>query len=765
MKRRLIFHALKGMLFGIATVFLLTVWSPTTALAIDPDGPDDAESDEVDEAREWRKKNRTSPTASVEKKTKVETPSTASEQIKTDFDPAFIGLKKRLAVIGMRNAVKSEAIPNESWKIGDGLSEILTTELFKTHRFIMVERSALSEIIKEQELGQTGMVGRKTAARVGKLLGAQVLVTGAVTEFESSVGGGGAGIGLAGFALGFETESAHVAVDIRLVDSSTGEILKSYNAEGNADKTGLAFSAEVSGVTFGSDAFFKTPIGQATRDAIASAVGFIVNEMKVIPWVGHVIKVKGNQVYVNAGSNMNIKAGSVLAAYSKGDSLIDPATGMNLGSTESYIGTVTLGQIQDKFSVGIYNGNWPLRRGDILKLTSGTSPQIAKKAGTQGASPPTSNLLSSLDSRLEQEGYKVEKSQETYQQPSRQQTPNPYSPQQVMPRASQASQLQPLGLQESQPRAWAGSATPSGSAGLQESPGYQPPPANTYGQAANPQQSYQPEPSRMEVARPEAKKPKVMIVIDEKVAGVFGTTGFENVGQAESTLIDRFIKAGFPVVDSQTIRRNLPRDKALRLLEGDQKAAAVAGLQFGAQVVITGNAISKNAGGKLAGTNMQSLQATVQVRAVRTDDGQIISSQSAQGTQAHIDEVQGGAMAIQQAIRQLAGPLIADIQKVSLGQGSLATQEIKLVISGLVSYRHLMAVRNYLERGLQGVKSVNMRHFTQGTAELSVNYAGESIAIADKLAYQKFRGFRLEPTNVTTNRLDIRAVVEEKGQR
>ena len=248
------------------------------------------------------------------------------------------------------------------------------------------------------------------------------------------------------------------------------------------------------------------------------------------------------------------------------------------------------------------------------------------------------------------------------------------------------------------------------------------------------------------MARPEAKKPKVMIVIDEKVAGVFGTTGFENVGQAESTLIDRFIKAGFPVVDSQTIRRNLPRDKALRLLEGDQKAAAVAGLQFGAQVVITGNAISKNAGGKLAGTNMQSLQATVQVRAVRTDDGQIITSQSAQGTQAHIDEVQGGAMAIQQAIRQLAGPLIADIRKVSLGQGSLATQEIKLVISGLVSYRHLMAVRNYLERGLQGVKSVNMRHFTQGTAELSVNYAGESIAIADKLAYQKFRGFRLEPT-------------------
>ena len=238
MNRSPISCAVKGILFGIAAVFLLTVATETMALqGFNPDGPEEEELEQHDADLEWEKKRRSRQTSSEEKKTKVETPSTASEQIKTDYDPAFIGLKKRLAVIEMRNAVKSEAVLNESWKIGDGLSEILTTELFKTHRFIMVERSALSEIIKEQELGQTGMVGRKTAARVGKLLGAQVLVTGAVTEFESSVGGGGAGIGLAGFALGFETESAHVAVDIRLVDSSTGEILKSYNAEGNADKT------------------------------------------------------------------------------------------------------------------------------------------------------------------------------------------------------------------------------------------------------------------------------------------------------------------------------------------------------------------------------------------------------------------------------------------------------------------------------------------------------------------------------------------------
>jgi hypothetical protein len=260
----------------------------------------------------------------------------------------------------------------------------------------------------------------------------------------------------------------------------------------------------------------------------------------------------------------------------------------------------------------------------------------------------------------------------------------------------------------------------------------------------------------------ETEKPKVMVVIEEKVAGIFGTTGWETVGQAESTLVERFMAAGFPVVDPQTVRRNIPRDKALRLLEGDDRAAAVAGLQFGAQLVITGTAISKNAGGKILGTNMQSLQATVQVKAVRSDDARIIATHTAQEAQAHIDEVQGGVLAIQKASREVADALIADIlQETVKRQVTGRAQEITLIISGLVSYRHLMAVRSFLERGFDGVQGVQQRQFTQGSAELSLEYAGTAQRIADTLALQKFTGFRLEPTNVTPNRVDLRAVLDK----
>jgi len=259
----------------------------------------------------------------------------------------------------------------------------------------------------------------------------------------------------------------------------------------------------------------------------------------------------------------------------------------------------------------------------------------------------------------------------------------------------------------------------------------------------------------------QAEKPKVMVILEEKVMGVFGTTAFEDVGQAESTLIQRLLASGFNVVDPQTVKANLSRDQALRILEGDNNAAAAAGLQYGAQIVITGRAFSKNAGGRIMNTQLQSLQATLQARAILTDSAKIISSRSEQGRQAHIDEVQGGALAIQQAMQRMADPMINDILAQWRSEIYGRSREVTLVITSLVSYRHLSAVKTFLEKEMQGVRSINQRSFIAGNAELMIDYGGKSSNIADELANRKFTGFRLEPTNVTPSRVDVKAVLEK----
>lgn len=258
-----------------------------------------------------------------------------------------------------------------------------------------------------------------------------------------------------------------------------------------------------------------------------------------------------------------------------------------------------------------------------------------------------------------------------------------------------------------------------------------------------------------------AEKPKIMVIMEEKVMGVFGTTAFEDVGQAESTLMQRLLAAGFNVVDPQTVKSNISRDQALRILEGDNNAAAAAGLQYGAQIVISGKAFSKNAGGRILNTQLQSLQATLQARVIRTDNAKIISSRSEQGRQVHIDEVQGGALAIRQAMERMADPMIAEILAQWRSEAYGRSREITLVITSLVSYRHLSSIKSFLEKGMQGVRAVHQRSFLTGTAELMVDYGGKSSNIADELANRKFSGFRLEPTNVTPNRVDVKAVLEK----
>ena len=164
-------------------------------------------------------------------------------------------------------------------------------------------------------------------------------------------------------------------------------------------------------------------------------------------------------------------------------------------------------------------------------------------------------------------------------------------------------------------------------------------------------------------------KPTLMIIMDEKVMGVFGTTGFEVPTQAEISLMQHFSGMGFNVVDPKTVKRNITQAKGLRLLEGDDMAAAAVGLQHGAQYSIIGTAISKPGGAKLYGTQMQSIHATLTARVVRNSDARVIATASASAAQAHIDEVRGGAMAIEKAAQQLAQQLSGQIPAAGAGAG------------------------------------------------------------------------------------------------
>jgi curli biogenesis system outer membrane secretion channel CsgG len=200
--------------------------------------------------------------------------------------PPYSGPKARVAVADFDvKAAKA------TFEIGSGLREMLVTALINSNRFSVVERQVLDAVMKEQELSISGAAQPGSGPTRGQIKTADLIVTAAVTEFEPQASGGRAGIGgggsvgsgVLGGLLGAAMNKAHMALDIRIVDTSTSEVLAATRVQGQATDVAGGFMAGFLGgfgLGGGLSAYANTPMEKAIRICIIEAVRYI---SQVIP--------------------------------------------------------------------------------------------------------------------------------------------------------------------------------------------------------------------------------------------------------------------------------------------------------------------------------------------------------------------------------------------------------------------------------------------------------------------------------------------------
>lgn len=156
------------------------------------------------------------------------------------------------------------------WSGGVGweLAGMLSNELAATGKFKVVERSKLESVLEEQNLGASGRVRAGTGARIGQLTGAQYLVMGTVTAYEEDVASTGGGISFKGISLGGNKQNAYLAVDIRVINTDTGEVDFARTIEGNAKSGGVSVGISRGGFGGALSQQNKTPAGKAIRAAV-----------------------------------------------------------------------------------------------------------------------------------------------------------------------------------------------------------------------------------------------------------------------------------------------------------------------------------------------------------------------------------------------------------------------------------------------------------------------------------------------------------------
>lgn len=159
--------------------------------------------------------------------------------------------------------------------VGRELASMLSNELVSSKKFSVVERAKLDPVIKEQDLASSGRIAKGTGAQTGKLTGAQYTILGTVSAFERNVQNTGGGFSFKGISIGGKKDEAYIAVDLRVVNNTTGAVEHVRTVEARSGGMGLSLGLFRGGFGGSLANESKTPAGKAIRAVIVEIVDYL----------------------------------------------------------------------------------------------------------------------------------------------------------------------------------------------------------------------------------------------------------------------------------------------------------------------------------------------------------------------------------------------------------------------------------------------------------------------------------------------------------
>jgi curli biogenesis system outer membrane secretion channel CsgG len=239
------------------------------------------------------------------------------------------------------------------WDLGTGMADVMVTGLMDTERFTVVEREDLNAILKELDLQNKGMTRSEGRVPLKRLINVQYLIKGTVTDF-SHISRGSIGVGTKSTGFRGRAATALVSMVITVIDVESGEILLSTTKSSRVRARGIDLKAAYEGISFGGQAFYRTPLGKATRSAIDDAIEEVVDTIGRQPWRPSIIDIDDDKVVLNGGNDRRVKPGHFYQIMKPGERIFDTETGDYLGTTPGEgIGIVEVTEVYGKFSYAV----------------------------------------------------------------------------------------------------------------------------------------------------------------------------------------------------------------------------------------------------------------------------------------------------------------------------------------------------------------------------------------------------------------------------
>ena len=277
------------------------------------------------------------------------------------------------------STVKSsvQAVFNTQADIGKGIRAMLIKRMADANKVVVVERAKVDQLIAEQDRNAGNRVKQGSGARVGRISGADAVLAGDIVVFgrddkKTNIGAGGFARGpFAGIHIKKEEDKAVVAIDYRLIDAETSEVIATGEARGESIRKSSGFGGMGGvwgagggggGIDMTSSNFGQTIIGEATQDCV-NKLGDILSQQATTMKKSfrevetRVADVSGGTMVIAAGASDGVNVGETFEILKVLREVKDPVTKEVLDTVTQPMGTMTITSVRDKIAMGTYTGS------------------------------------------------------------------------------------------------------------------------------------------------------------------------------------------------------------------------------------------------------------------------------------------------------------------------------------------------------------------------------------------------------------------------
>jgi curli biogenesis system outer membrane secretion channel CsgG len=282
--------------------------------------------------------------------------------------PALASAQEGTATIAVSSIKATASLdasvkPDKKLELGriiESLNSQLTDRINATRKFDVVGRSDLGDLLKEQDLGASGNVEARTAAKAGKLAGATFLLVTTVDDFQDYV----ETATFEGTGRSSTRRVFRLSVVGKLYDSSTGKLIESANLQ-----TGNDAFKDIS-----ENRSYSTKDGNLTDDMMVAVARNLAQKIAThfaeVIFPAKVLTRRDKEVTLNRGEGGGVAVGDKFNVFALGQELIDPDTKESLGREEVKVGTIKITQVNPKTSTAEILDDAGIDKGAILRKAS-----------------------------------------------------------------------------------------------------------------------------------------------------------------------------------------------------------------------------------------------------------------------------------------------------------------------------------------------------------------------------------------------------------